>query len=375
MNSPVPGFEKQTQLLLHQITSGAFPHALLLHGPDGNGLPLMARFLAMSLMCNHKESTPCGNCSFCRQIENLAHPDVYWIIPVFKTSDAGASAKFIHRFRDFFSKNPFFTLNDWMNELESENKQLQIGVEETRNLLQHLSMTSYSGKWKIVIIWGIEKMNIEASNKILKILEEPDPFTRFICISHHPEELLPTILSRLQQITFPPLTPEHVSLCIQQYYPDFPKEKIKAASLYAEGIVRAALQWMESEEKEHEMLEIFRQGMRIALRFHPDAAQEWTEKCASFSREKQKQLLEYALQLIHKCLLLNTGLKELCYLLPAEEEFLTKFSPFVKTERIHAWEETFSLACEHLERNANSKILFMDLLFRCNELLHSKSTA
>ena len=368
------GYTKQLDLLENLINKNQLPHGILLNGPDGNGLPDLALYLASALLCENKTNgKPCGVCRHCRLTVQLSHPDVFWMFPVFKSKEIRHAQDAMRIFREFFSGHPYFTLKDWSEVLDAENKQLQMGVDDARELLQHLSLTSLNGRWKVVIIWGMEKMNIEASNKLLKILEEPDPHTKFICITHKPADLLPTIISRLQNISFPVLTNDDVLKHLQHTNKEYPDDLLHTASLNAEGVVSNAIEWLRLSIHENEFLEHFRAGMRIALKFHPDSAFEWIEKTSSFSKEKQKQFLEYSLSILRKCTLMHYCLENLCSFMPGEIDFLKKFYRYIDPKMIPRWEEAFNEAIEHLERNANTKILFLNLLFEFNELLHSSN--
>jgi DNA polymerase-3 subunit delta' len=367
------GYEKQIALLENLIDNEQLPHGILLNGPDGNGLPNIAAYLASALMCENKNNgKACGACRHCRQISQLSHPDVFWLFPVFKSKDIQHAQDAMRKFREFYFQNPYFTMKAWSAELDAENKQLQIGVEDAKQLIQHLALTALSGRWKVVIIWAMEKMNTEASNKLLKILEEPDAHTKFICITHKPADLLPTIISRLQNISFSMLLHEDIMKHIQSLKKEFSEELLMNASNNAEGIISNALEWLEFTEHENEFLEHFRSGMRIALKFHPDPALEWIEKTASFSREKQKQFLEYGLNIIRKCMLMHYQSEKLSSILPGETEFLKKFYAFIPPELVSKWQEVIDESIMHVERNANPKILYMDLILKFNELLHIK---
>ena len=71
---------------------------------------------------------------------------------------------------------------------------------EIENLQNHMNLKSFSGGNKVILIWGLEKMNLSASNKVLKLLEEPPKKTFFIMIAEDSLKLLPTIYSRCQKI-------------------------------------------------------------------------------------------------------------------------------------------------------------------------------
>src|SRR3972149_6892220 len=99
-----------------------------------------------------------------------------------------------------FDETNYLNLSDWCSHLNSENKQPIIGVEESQEILRKLSLTTYEGEFKIMIIWMPEKMHPSAANKLLKILEEPPDKTLFILVSENEEALLRTIYSRTQLI-------------------------------------------------------------------------------------------------------------------------------------------------------------------------------
>ena len=85
-----------------------------------------------------------------------------------------------------------------------------ISAREADGIIRKLSFKSFAAKYKCVIVWLPETMNEEAANKILKILEEPWEKTLFVLVSERPDLLLPTILSRTQEVVVPRLTDEEV---------------------------------------------------------------------------------------------------------------------------------------------------------------------
>ena len=77
-----------------------------------------------------------------------------------------------------------------------------IRVEDASDILKALALKSYEGGYKIMIVWMVEKMNIDASNKLLKLLEEPPEKTLFLLISENEEDIIQTIRSRCQVLHF-----------------------------------------------------------------------------------------------------------------------------------------------------------------------------
>jgi DNA polymerase-3 subunit delta' len=93
-------------------------------------------------------------------------------------------------------------LFDWYAILGVQNKQGEIRVDDAQEILKSLSLKSYEGGYKIMIIWMADKLNIAASNKLLKLLEEPEKRDGFILISENEEDLIQTIRSRCQILHF-----------------------------------------------------------------------------------------------------------------------------------------------------------------------------
>lgn len=101
--------------------------------------------------------------------------------------------------------NAYCSLSEWYYHLGSENKQGVINVRDANTIISDLTLKTYESPYKILIIWNIDKMTQDASDKILKILEEPYPNTFFLLTTENKDKIIPTILSRVQQIIVPRL--------------------------------------------------------------------------------------------------------------------------------------------------------------------------
>ncbi|MDZ4203118.1 MAG: DNA polymerase III subunit delta' [Gallionella sp.] len=159
------------------------PHGLLFKGPAGIGKFDLAMRFATSLLCEHLADSglACGNCPSCHWFEQGSHPDFRLLQP-----DA---------------------LNAETEEGESGKKaSKQISVDQVRGLGDFLGMTAHQGGRRVVVIHPAEAMNTNAANALLKSLEEPPQGLLFILVSHKPQQLLPTILSRCQ--SFPLAAPD-----------------------------------------------------------------------------------------------------------------------------------------------------------------------
>jgi DNA polymerase III subunit delta' len=277
----------------------------------------------------------------------------------------------IREFREAVLSNPYLFLNDWWEAIGGGNKQPLIAVEEANEILRKLSYTSYEGSYKVMVIWQPDKMNVEAANKLLKILEEPPEKTVFILICSVPDQLLATILSRVQHIPFQPNTDNEIVNALMEKKGLDPAAARQTAML-SNGNYGEALRMYGSDDSNISFLNHFQSFMRLALRFDPAKALEWIDDNAATGREKQKQFLQYALEVFRDCLMYNFGNRDLVRLSGQEKQFLEKFAPFVNQKNYENLVEEFNSNYYYVERNANPKILFMDLLLKTNELINMK---
>lgn len=366
------GQEETKKRLLKMVNEQRVPHALLFSGSDGNGNLPAAMAFAQHLFCISKtEEGACGQCSACNKVAKLIHPDLHLAFPIAKSKDVKSSNDLIKEFRDVYLSNPYITLNNWFSELNAENKQPIIPVEEANDIIKKLSYTSYEGSYKIVIVWQPEQMNLAAANTLLKILEEPPEKTIFILVCNSPEQLLATIVSRTQHIPFYSCSETEIAEALMARYKINPDVAQQTAML-ANGNYSEALTLLSNNDDGVSFLNTFQTLMRLALRFDCNKAIEWVDACAGLGREKQKQLLQYGLEVFRDSLMFNYGEKSLVRLSGQEKQFLEKFAPFINQKNYIKLVNEFNSNYYYIERNANPKILFMDLILKTNELIHLK---
>ena len=358
--------------LLNMLHDSRVPHALMFNGPEGSGnLPAAFAFVQY-LFCNNKQSQDsCGSCPSCLKVSKLIHPDLHIVMPIFLNKDKGIakSDDLIKEFREQFIENPYLSLKDWFESIDAENKQPTIPTDEANDIVKKLSYTSYEGGYKIMIIWQPEKMNISAANKLLKILEEPPEQTLFLLVCNNPEQLLATIISRVQQIQFYKLNTDDVVNGLMEQF-DCQPQAAKQAALLSDGSFRDAKILLQDVDGDNSYLQNFRNFMLISLKFDAIKAVSWIDENSKIGREQQKQFLQYGLEIFRDCLMFNFGSPDLLRHSGDEKEFIVKFSRFVNQRNYEKLLEEFNSAFYHVERNANPKILFMDLILKTNEYIN-----
>lgn len=371
--SGIAGYQQIKSVLAQMVSNQRIPQALLFSGAQGCGnLPMAVAFAQYVFCKNRTNSDSCGNCSSCIKVEKLAHPDLHFTFPVTNLKNAETSDLLIEEFREAFTQHPYLSQTDWFNHIGSENRQPTITVKESDDILHKLSLTSYEGGFKILILWQPEKLNTSTANKLLKIIEEPPEGTIFILVSHQTDQILPTILSRTQLMHFGPLSEHEIQQGLMMRH-QIGEVQAEYIARMADGNFRDAEIIFSEGNEQIQILGHFQKFMRACLKFDAFKVGEWIEETARLGREKQKQFLSYGLKMFRECLLLNNAGQAITGSYGEELEFLKKFSPFVHNRNIEKLSEEFNQAYYHIERNANPKILFMDLALKVNEWLNLPS--
>jgi len=290
------------------------------------------------------------------------HPDTHFVFPLSGTKDVvskdAVSKLFLQSWRQFLLTNPYGNLADWARIYGGENKQASISKQESRNIIESLSLKSFEGKYKVMLIWLPELMHPHAANGILKILEEPATRTVFILVTNQADRLLSTIRSRTQLVQIPSFSDQELVDILQNEYQ---VDGTKAAQLanMADGSLREAT--LLKDEVEDDTHEMFRGWMRLCFNNNFAALAELSENYASLNKVAQKSMLVYGLNMLRESIIADFADGELLRVIGEERKFATKFNKIVTVEKVTEITNVINDAHYHLERNANPKILFMNL--------------
>lgn len=367
--------------LIRSASLGRIPHAQLFVGPEGCGTLAMAIAYAQYILCsNTNDENTNGNESCNLKFENISHPDLHFIYPTVTTEDVKTKPKsidFISDFRLFLKQNPYGSLFDWYQLLGVANKQGEIRVDDAQEILKNLALKSYEGGYKITIIWMADKMNTAASNKLLKLLEEPSDKTLFILVSENEENIIQTIRSRCQVLHFNGLPEKVIEEALVSRENIDPKIAIKTAH-QAQGNYNKALQLLQEDSEDLFFENSFVTWVRAAFKAKGNAAAiqdliVWSEQIAGLGRETQKKFLLFCTDMFRQALLLNYETPSLVFMEPKVEKFkLENFAPFVNGNNIQDIFKEISEAMYHIERNGNAKIILTDLSIKLTRLIHKK---
>ncbi len=213
------GQEAAESVLLRAHASGRLPHAWLLSGPRGVGKATLAYRFARFLLSPEAQ---CGGL-FGDAPESLEVPEDD---PVFRRVAASGHSDLM-------------TLEKGRD--DKGKPRSVIPVEDVRRLLSFARMTAGEGGWRVVIVDSVDEMNRNATNALLKVLEEPPPRSLLLLVSHAPGSLLPTIRSRCCQLPLAPLSEEVVVELLSGHFPELAPEEMQALARLADGSIGKAL--------------------------------------------------------------------------------------------------------------------------------------
>lgn len=367
--------------LVNSVQKGRIPHAQLFIGPEGSGTLSMALAYAQYIICNNKGSENEGGSAACNlKFDHLQHPDLHFVYPVATTDSIKSnptSDDFLGSWIDFLKETPYGSVNDWYEAIGIQKKQGNISVHEAASILKKLILKPFEGGYKVMIIWMAEKMNTEAANKLLKLLEEPTDKTVFILIAEDEKAILQTILSRCQILHFNALNEQEI---VQGLIEKESCDEVDAYSIakQAQGNYNKALKLRYNITNEYPFDEWFVTWVRAAFRANKNARVvsdliKWSDEVAAIGREKQKLFLNHCMELFRQALLLNYNTSELAYMEPKVENFkLKNFAPFVNEHNILEIYQEIEDASYHIERNGNAKMIFTDLSIKLTRLIHKK---
>jgi len=346
----IVGQEVLANRLTEIIDSGRVSHAQMFLGPTSSGSLALAVAYAQYLNCENRHHYPegsplradsCGECPNCRKYAELMHTDLHLVFPTATTATVTSkpcSEDFQEEFRQFMAdSHQRGTENEWYAALGFDNKQGMIRERDADNIVRTLGLKSYEGGYKVLIVWMAERMNLDCANKLLKTLEEPAEKTLLLLVAESRDRMLQTILSRVQQTLVPDLGTDL------------------------------------TPERRTAMAEMFVSWMRLLFKLNMQQLSGWVDQTAALGREQQKQFLQYAQESLRACFLQTAAghriAEELVF---GDEKFDASFPAMITPNNVEQMMQGMNDALYALERNANSKITFMQLSFTLSKMIKKR---
>ncbi len=335
--------------LVEGVKAGRIPHAQLFGGGvECRTLPMAVAY-ARYILCENRATSDdaCGVCPTCHRTSTFEHPDLHFIFPVNKSKSAKSTGRsdekpladhFLHIWREFYAeKQGIFTENEWYEAIGIENQQGNINKEEANELLRKMSFKSFEGGYKVVVIYLPERMNDQAANTLLKLVEEPPPMTLFLFASETPDRIITTIRSRVQSIALPPI--DTVGL--------------------KGGVGRRG----------EEFFALFSSLMRLGYGAKYLDLFDWAEEISGIGREGQRLWVDYSVAFLRECYIIGVGVRSLSSLEGGQRDFAEKFAPFVNQQTIEPLVGEFELAARQIKQNGAPRIVFTHFAMMISKIL------
>ncbi len=369
MFSQVVGQTDIKELLLREVREEHVPHALLLSGPPGCGKLALAVSFAQYLLCRRPGfGDACGECPSCRVAAHFVHPDLHFVFPIvrYKTAENSVCDIYLEEWRKRLESGLYFDLDDWLNDMKAENQQALIYAAEAARIQRKLALKPTLGGRKVLVMWMPEKMNAECANKLLKLVEEPPEATHFLLVSDEPEKILPTILSRTQQIEVKGIPYETLAEALRRIHS---AADVEVLARSAEGSYTAALKSLASGRDDVLFFDLFVRLMRLSYQRKIKEMRKWSEEVAAMGRERQKNFLAYFQRLLRENFIYNFRRPELNYMTGEESGFAKNFARFINERNVVGIMEELGNAQRDIGQNANPKIVFFDFALKMIVLL------
>ncbi len=373
LGQEIIGLDHLKNHLQRTVANNRIAHAQLLVGAAGCGALPLAYYYARLILCqSHKEGCD-------KRVSDVSHPDLHFAYPVAKLKskpDKPKSADYAKEWREFLMENPYAAMEDWYQHAGMEKKNCEIRVSEADDISKKLSLKSYEGGAKVCIIWGAEFLNIDASNKLLKLIEEPPAGTILLFVTENENKIISTIRSRCQVLHIPKLSTTAIATALR-INSNVESNIAEITARQANGSYGKALQLLQNDSEDLQFEEWFVTWVRTAFSASgkPSAIQDlikWGETIAATSKDTQKRFLLFSMEFFRQAMLTNYKADSAVYFQPKTGFNMAKFAAFIDGHRLEDIARTLEDALLHVDRNANSKILWTDLSIGMTKILHKR---
>lgn len=359
--SQIPEIQHIKESIRTSVSQNRIAQTQLITCNDG-GAGLALAFSALQyIACEQRGEDACGLCVSCRQLAHGNYPELHVFFPFVKSAaDKGkvdSAADLIHEFYTAFNHNPYITKSNWQQVLETGNKQFLIPVTEAERIARLIQTKVSDLKPRFFVIWLPEYLNVQASNKLLKTLEEPGPNTYFFLVSNSPDRLLPTLVSRCIQIKVPRIS----DVAIKNYLIGRGYDAVAAsqAAITSEGSIGVGLENASSSLLSEQFGAHFAAWMRLLYMKKIDDIISWVDDVAQLNREDLKSFISFSSTILKQAFDHVTYAKPIVFSVPGFS--LEKFAGFIKTSGIQHIEEHITTANTDLARNGNPRIILLSL--------------
>ncbi len=347
MFEQIVGHQENKDFLARFLKREERPHALLFYGPEGIGKCLLAKEFARVFLClgSPQGEKPCNHCESCRLLNfatgNFAHPDYLYFDPL-------------------------------TDEEQEKKKTKIISVSQIRSLIKQSAFGPTLSKHKICIINEADTMNTEAANSLLKLLEEPPDKWVIILVAASVSRLLPTILSRVIQVRFTPLSVQETKNVLLQK--EIPEAEADLLAHLSDGSLGQALRF-----REERILDFRNAALKYVAAFPLQAPMTWllhedyfSDIIPSAGGNEQLQLfVPMVVSLLRDLLFVKSGLPDRVFNIDALPQ-LQSIAQKWDGSRLYQATESAQEAAAAAVRRVNTKSVLDNLTFKLNACCEGK---
>ena len=324
------------------VESKRIPNALIFETDGLNSeLEMSLEFAKKILLSN--EQNPVNQNKIVKGLYSLSYPDLHIVFPI-PISNNKKKDLYDYHYKAWsemaLKNNMKVSLSKWKETVSYGNKQPIINIDSVRSVIKKLAVSSFHSNFKIIIFWMADKMNEEASNMLLKTIEEPGDETVFILLTEDIRKLLPTIVSRCQVIV-------------------------------AGGINKKRTGVLENNEFEALFSDLMRNAFQ-ANKNSKSLAQliNWSRIVGKMDKQDAQGFFKFSIELLRQAYLKNMEIEELVSFKPTTEFNFDAFSKFITKNNIEELSSGFENAIYESSRNVKLSMIATDIAFKTTKLIH-----
>ena len=371
------GQDRVRDMFTRAVTSGRVAHAYLLHGPDGSGKRAAALAFAQLLQCTNRTATgtPCGGCSACDKVPRMIHPDVHVLLP--HTNDATSDD--VNARVALLAESPYEIIDYQRrpkldDSSSASNKQVAYLVERIHeDLRRPMSYRPAEGSYRIAVLLDADLMRTEAANAFLKLLEEPGENTVFLLLTSRLDHVLPTIMSRCQQVRFDPLPADAISAAlIPEGLAD--PDMAPVVARMSDGSYTRARELASSNELRGSR-EFILDFLRQSFVGNGHVVMQQVDTLAAMGREPLKFQLQVLLGVLRDLVLFKAAGPDAPIVNVDRRDVLQKFGTSLPDARLDLMTDCVERATYLLERNANARLVLASLSRAMGQAMRGDASA
>ena len=324
------------------IESKRIPNALIFEAEgSGSELEMSLEFAKKILLSN--ELDPVKQNKIVKDVQSLTYPDLHIVFPI-PISNNKKKDLYDYHYKAWsemaLKNNMKVSLSRWKETILYGNKQPIINIDSVRSVIKKLAVSSFHSNYRIIVFWMADKMNEEASNMLLKTIEEPGHETVFILLTEDIRKLLPTIVSRCQVIGVGGRDEKRTGL-------------------------------LENDEFEALFIDLMRNAFQ-ANKNSKSLAQliNWSRIVGKMDKQDAQGFFKYSIEVLRQAYLKNMEINELVSFKPTTEFNFDAFSGFITKNNIEELSSGFENAIYESSRNVKLSMIATDIAFKTTKLIH-----